>query len=436
MPRMFRWNWLGAFALVACPTLALGQAAAPQTHTVRAGDTLWDLAKQYRGDPFLWPDLYRMNTSVVEDPHWIYPGEVLRLSASDNVASVPAVDTPAPSDSSQASAADTVSADTLASADSAAATDSVPPVVAATPIPVPPAQAPVAQDTATPVRAVAVVEPTPADQRTLAELTAASIKATEGEYAPLFGPRHGEQLNQDLRAATEKPYRALRVSEFFSSGFLTEGQSLPFGKVVGPVTPPQVKSLGTNVNATINTIIAVEAPRGATYQVGDSLLLASMGPELKPYGNAVVPTGLARVMDTVSGRYVATVVAVYGPIRQGQLVLPAEKFTPSGNARAVPVSEGVTAQLLGGPSRQEIKAPQMVVYLNKGRQDGVAPGDLFEAHRQPERLSNGAQRVDEVMATMQVVHVRDHSATARLINVISPDMAPGTQVRQVAKLPS
>jgi LysM repeat protein len=428
MPRLFRWNWLGAFALVACPTLALGQAAAPQTHTVRAGDTLWDLAKQYRGDPFLWPDLYRMNTSVVEDPHWIYPGEVLRLSASENVASVPAVDTP--SDSIQVPAAET-----LAVADSLSSSDSVPTVVAATPIPVP-AKAPVPQDTAVAAPAVAVVDQAPSDQRSLAELTAASIKATEGEAAPLFGPRHGEQLSEDLRASAEKPYRALRVSEFFSSGFLTEGQSLPFGKVIGPVTPPQVKSLSANLNATINTTIAVEAPRGATYQVGDTLLLALLGPELKPYGNPVVPTGLARVMDTVSGRYVATVVAVYGPIRRGQLTLPAEKFTPSGNARAVPMSEGVTARLLGGPSRQDIKAPQMVVYLDKGRQDGVAPGDLFEAHRQPERLNDGGQRVDELMATMQVVHVRDHSATARLINVLSPDMAPGTQVRQVAKLPS
>jgi len=436
MPRMFRWNWLGAFALVACPTLALGQAAAPQTHTVRAGDTLWDLAKQYRGDPFLWPDLYRMNTSVVEDPHWIYPGEVLRLSASADVASVPAVDTPAPADSTQAPADSTLApADsTQVAADTAA--DSVSTVVALTPIPVPPAKAPVAQDTVTPVPAVAVVDQAPPDQQTLAQLTAASVKATEGEAAPLFGPRHGERLTEDLRAATEKPYRALRVSEFFSSGFLTEGQSLPFGKVIGPVTPPQVKSLSASVNATINTTIAVEAPRGATYQIGDSLLLALMGPELRPYGNAVVPTGLARVTDTVSGRYVAAVFAVYGPIRGGQVVLPAEKFTPSGNARAVPVSEGVKAHLLGGPSRQDIKAPQMVVFLDKGRQDGVAPGDLFEAHRQPARLNDGAQRVDELMATMQVVHVRDHSATARLINVLSPDMAAGTQVRQVAKLPS
>jgi hypothetical protein len=138
----------------------------------------------------------------------------------------------------------------------------------------------------------------------------------------------------------------------------------------------------------------------------------------------------------VQGRYVASIVATYGPIRLGQRVLPAEKFTPSGDRHAVPVTEGVHATFLGGPSRQDLKTPQMVVFLDKGRSDGVAPGDMFEIRRRAERLSDGRQLINDVMATLQVVHVREHTATARLLNILSPDISPGSDARQVAKLPS
>jgi LysM repeat protein len=406
MPRKFSCTlgWLAALTVALPATTALAQEPAPaaptqdsvsaaptqeplpQTHTVRKGDTLWDLAQFYLKDPFLWPGIYRLNTDVVEDPHWIYPGEVLRIAPSDNVAAVPTMDTPPPPQP----------ADT-------------------TPM--------LGGDDSTETLARGPQQP--------------SLAETESEnQAPLFQSKRARTVAEILRAYTDQPYRPLRPSEFYSSGFLTENQRLPYGRVLGPVTPQQIKASNKRANALPYTTVALAAPRGASYEVGDTLLVVRLSEELGRYGHIVVPTGLAQVTESIDGQYLASIVAIYGPIRNGQSILPVESFSPGVGTRAVPIVDGIRGSLLGGLGRQELKEPQMVVFIDKGREDGVARGDLFEVRRRPQRLSDGTVRVNELMATLQIVHVRDHTATGLVLNVVSPDIPPGTDVTQVAKLPS
>ena len=54
----------------------------PQTHTVKDGDTLWDITQTYYGDPYRWPQVWSYNPDIT-NPHWIYPDAQVQLRPGD-----------------------------------------------------------------------------------------------------------------------------------------------------------------------------------------------------------------------------------------------------------------------------------------------------------------------------------------------------------------
>ena len=55
---------------------------APDSHTVKRGDTLWDISRLFLRSPWRWPELWGMNLQEIRNPHLIYPGQVLTLVKS------------------------------------------------------------------------------------------------------------------------------------------------------------------------------------------------------------------------------------------------------------------------------------------------------------------------------------------------------------------
>jgi nucleoid-associated protein YgaU len=56
-----------------------GQAAAGQTYTVKAGDTLSAIAKEHLGDASKYQKIFEANRDVLSDPDKIKPGQVLKI---------------------------------------------------------------------------------------------------------------------------------------------------------------------------------------------------------------------------------------------------------------------------------------------------------------------------------------------------------------------
>jgi LysM domain len=391
--RSNRVAWVVVVGLALAPTLVAQEpttASPAGSHTVLRGETLWSIAQQQFADPLLWPEIYRRNTAVVEDPHWIYPGEVLELGGIAGPPSVVAqtepqdvVDTTPPPADTIAAIEDTTPADTEQ----------------------------------------AVLPPPPPPVEPEGPGTIFDRRATKEQ-----------QVEDVLRAYAHQVYRPVRRGEFYSSGFLTEGEKLPWARVIGNTAQPAIPVLENPGVAGQFAEISIVPPSHASYHVGDSLLIARLDRDVDPWGKVVVPLGVARVTGVQAKQVLAQVLMQFGRIRNGNVALPLEPFKNPGDVRPVAVDQGLQGHFITMRDEHVLAGVQQVLFLDKGRSDGVVPGDVFEMYR-PSSGEVGA-RSEETRLELLVVHTREHTCSALVVGMQNPETIPGMPVRLIKKMPS
>src|SRR5206468_1726571 len=146
-----------------------------------------------------------------------------------------------------------------------------------------------------------------------------------------------------LERLAAQSYRAVRDGEYYSTGFLTENQRLPTGRILAETK--MTSRAGSRIAVNLYDDVIVSPPPNDSLTPGNLLLAFRRGDEVGDYGEIVIPTALLRVKGPEdAGHFRATVIRMFGPVNVDQELLDILPFSLSSNQHAVPIVDGIAGQ--------------------------------------------------------------------------------------------
>jgi hypothetical protein len=371
-------------------TLAAGVTAAqsvraqeptqPRTHTVVRGDNLWDLSQTYLGNPFLWPEIYRLNRDVVEDPHWIYPGEVLRLPGPTTVPDV-----------------------------------SQQPAQPETPTP----------QTPTPVEAGPPVDP--AAPTVFTRRQPVAEVATPGG-GPTFGPEIGIA-----------PPPTVRAGEVMAAPYVDrEGGPRGFGRILKSGDLSGVGEATERFRFQAFDRVFIAPPVGNIAAEGERYLSVRLGPIIEEQGQVIIPTGIVEVTRAARADIaaVAKVVRSFREVTATDRLIPIDTAGVGTTVRPQRVADGPSTTIVWIHGEPVLPSVQHYVVLGVSSKNGVRMGDEFMIYKPIVRVEEGQAKDPEIMiAKAQVVRSTPYGVTAVLVGQEQPSIKEGMTARWSARMP-
>jgi hypothetical protein len=367
------------------PASAGASTAGYRMHTVRAGETLYDIAQIYLGDGNLWPEIYRLNAGTISDPHWIYANAVLRVPAG------------AAGDSSSSMAA----APATAAAPSAAATA--------------------------------------AEQATAAASAAAAPAPTTGGTMFAHTPR-GEMTfvtNRGSSGMRGGP-SAKSVHQRQAAPYLDrEGGPRGAGVVLGTTAVSNVIDADDRAHFDQNEDLYITMPAGSTPVVGERFYTYALGTSFGDRGQIVIPTGILTVVQPGVGSdaTVARITTLFALLDKSQGVLPLD-MTPMPTERPAHVDDGVKTKVLWVEDGVVLPTLQYYVVLEASEKQGVHVGDQITMYRPKLRVPESSVTIPESeIAVADIVRVNGYAATAVIVASTQPNVETGVAAKVTARAP-
>jgi LysM repeat protein len=377
---------LGPARLVAQDTTT----SVPKTHTVKKGDTLWDLAAKYLADAFRWPEIYRLNTDVIQDPHWIYPGEILKLPGYVGV------ELPAPG---------------------AAVSNPNPGQVAPTAPPI---------DT---LRTYRPNEPT------------LFSKPVTTPAAPLAAPGQPVPTVVDTTPLPSiTPVATVPYGDFIRAPWVERrGGPLVWGRIIGSAEIPGIDPARQRTRFQLNDRVLIAPPTGSVAPERELYLAYHYGPLLEEAnGQVIIPTGVLEVLRPPRNgdAAVARVVRMFGEVQERDRLMPYDSSGLGVTTLPVAVKNGIEGDIRWIVDEPVLPPLENYLVLTLTSRDGMKIGDELELFKPREKSNDvGEPSLPEIhVGTAQVVRVTPLGSTVRITQLEQPKVDKGTRVRVTKKM--
>jgi hypothetical protein len=185
--------------------------------------------------------------------------------------------------------------------------------------------------------------------------------------------------------------------------------------------------------------IYIKLPKGASGDLGQRFLTYKLGPDFERYGQVVIPTGIVMVVKEAGAGEATTVQIMqqFANMQVGQYVMPLDNpELPAIGTTVTPVDKGLRSKVVYVDEEAVLSSLQYYVVLPAQPSDGYRIGDQVTLIRPPEKDYDTHLTLPEVrIAIAQVVRVTPRSATAIVIHVDQPAIAPGVVTEVSAKMP-